>query len=106
MNENIAVIFPGQGSQSVGMLDAFATDWPLVKETVDEASSVLGYDLWDIICNGPADKLNQTEITQPAVLAADIAIMRIMAQQCLLKPIVFAGHSFRRIRCSGSGRSN
>ena len=90
---NIAVIFPGQGSQSIGMLDAYATDWPLVKETVDEASSVLGYDLWDIICNGPEEKLNQTAITQPAVLAADIAIMRIMAQQCMLKPFVVAGHS-------------
>ena len=90
---NIAVVFPGQGSQSIGMLDAYATDWPLVKETVDEASSVLGYDLWDIICNGPEEKLNQTAITQPAVLAADIAIMRIMAQQCMLKPFVVAGHS-------------
>ena len=93
MNENIAVVFPGQGSQSIGMLDAYSTDWPLVKETVGEASSVLGYDLWDIISNGPADKLNQTAITQPAVLAADIAIMRIMAQQCMLKPYAVAGHS-------------
>ena len=93
MNTNIAVVFPGQGSQSVGMLDAYSTDWPLVKETVEEASSVLGYDLWDIISNGPADKLNQTAITQPAVLTADIAIMRIMAQQCMLTPFVVAGHS-------------
>jgi len=90
---NIAVIFPGQGSQSVGMLDAYAADWPIVKETVEQASDVLGYDLWDIISNGPAEKLNQTQITQPAMLAADIAIMRILAQQCLLKPFVLAGHS-------------
>lgn len=90
---NIAVVFPGQGSQSVGMLDAYSTDWPLVKETIEEASSVLGYDLWDIISNGPDEKLNQTQITQPAVLAADVAIMRILAQQCLLKPFVVAGHS-------------
>lgn len=90
---NIAVVFPGQGSQSVGMLEAYSTDWPLVKETVEEASSVLGYDLWDIISNGPDEKLNQTQITQPAVLAADVAIMRILAQQCLLKPFVVAGHS-------------
>ena len=93
MSENIAVVFPGQGSQSIGMLDDYLTDWPIVKETVEEASSVLGYDLWDIIANGPDEKLNQTEITQPAVLAADIAIMRVMAQQCMLKPFVFAGHS-------------
>lgn len=90
---NIAVVFPGQGSQSVGMLEAYSADWPLVKETVEEASSVLGYDLWDIISNGPDEKLNQTQITQPAVLAADVAIMRILAQQCLLKPFVVAGHS-------------
>lgn len=90
---NIAVVFPGQGSQSIGMLEAYASDWPIVKETMAQASNVLGYDLWDIINNGPAEKLNQTQITQPAMLAADIAIMRIMSQQCLLKPFVVAGHS-------------
>lgn len=90
---NIAVVFPGQGSQSIGMLEAYAADWPVVQETVEEASQILGYDLWDIISNGPVEKLNQTEITQPAVLAADVAIMRIMAQQCMLTPIVVAGHS-------------
>ena len=90
---NIAVVFPGQGSQSVGMLDAYAADFPQVQETVAEASEVLGYDLWDVITNGPAEKLNQTQITQPAILAANVAIMRIMSQQCMLKPFVVAGHS-------------
>ena len=92
-NVNIVVVFPGQGSQSVGMLESFTADWPIVQETVADASDVLGYDLWDIISNGPVEKLNQTEITQPAMLAADIAIMRIMTEQCMLKPMVFAGHS-------------
>lgn len=90
---NIAVVFPGQGSQSVGMLAAYTENWPQIKATFQEASDVLGYDLWDVVSNGPAEKLNQTEITQPAMLAADIAVMRVMAEQCMLKPFVLAGHS-------------
>ncbi len=90
---NIAVIFPGQGSQSIGMLGDYAGTWPQVEETFQQASDVLGIDLWDIVCNGPAEKLNQTEITQPVMLAADIAVMRVMEQQCMLTPFVFAGHS-------------
>ena len=90
---NIAVVFPGQGSQSVGMLADYTENWSQVVDTFKEASDVLGYDLWDIVSNGPVEKLNQTEITQPAVLAADIAVMRIMAEQCMLKPFVLAGHS-------------
>lgn len=90
---NIAVVFPGQGSQSVGMLAAYTEDWPQILDTFKEASDVLGYDLWDIVSNGPEEKLNQTEITQPAMLAADIAVMRVMQQQCMLKPFVLAGHS-------------
>ena len=90
---NIAVLFPGQGSQSVGMLAGYTEDWPQVIDTFKEASDVLGYDLWDIVSNGPEEKLNQTEITQPAMLAADVAVMRIMKQQCMLRPFVLAGHS-------------
>lgn len=90
---NIAVVFPGQGSQSVGMLSEYTENWPQIIETFKEASDVLGYDLWDIVSNGPVEKLNQTEITQPAMLAADIAVMRVMAEQCMLKPFVLAGHS-------------
>jgi [acyl-carrier-protein] S-malonyltransferase len=90
---NIAVVFPGQGAQSVGMLDAFVDDWSIVKDTFQQASDILGYDLWDITSNGPDDKLNQTAITQPAMLAADIAILRVMQEQCMLKPFVMAGHS-------------
>lgn len=90
---NIAVVFPGQGSQSVGMLDAYATDWPIVTETFAQASDVLGYDLWEIVSQGPEEKLNQTAITQPAMLAADIAILRVMLEQCMTRPFAFAGHS-------------
>ena len=90
---NIAVVFPGQGSQSVGMLSEYTESWPQIIDTFKEASDVLGYDLWDIVSNGPVEKLNQTEITQPAVLAADIAVMRVMAEQCMIKPFVLAGHS-------------
>jgi len=90
---NIVVVFPGQGSQSIGMLADYAADWPSVEETFQQASDVLGYDAWDIVCNGPAEKINQTEITQPIMLAADIAVMRVMQQQCMLTPMVFAGHS-------------
>jgi len=90
---NISVVFPGQGSQSVGILSAYAENGSQVKETYQQASTALGYDLWDIVSNGPADKLNQTEITQPAMLAADIAVWRIMSEQFSKKPPVLAGHS-------------
>jgi len=90
---NIVVVFPGQGSQSIGMLSDYAQAWPQVEETFKQASDVLRFDCWDIVCNGPAEKLNKTEITQPIMLAADIAVMRVMAQQCMLMPMVYAGHS-------------
>ena len=90
---NIAVVFPGQGSQSVGMLKEYAETWNQVDETYKQASEVLGYDLWDIVCNGPEEKLNQTEITQPAMLAADVSVMRIMRELCMTTPYALAGHS-------------
>ncbi len=93
LNYNIAVVFPGQGSQSVGMLKEYAEEWEQVSQTFGQASEVLGYDLWDIVSNGPEEKLNQTEITQPAMLAADVSVMRIMSEQCMMKPYALAGHS-------------
>lgn len=90
---DIVVVFPGQGSQSIGMLSDYAETWPEIEQTFQQASDALGYDTWDIVCNGPLDKINKTEITQPIMLAADIAVMRVMAQQCMLTPMVFAGHS-------------
>ncbi len=90
---NIVVVFPGQGSQSVGMLADYAEKWPQIEETFKQASDVLGYNCWDIVCNGPAEKINKTEITQPIMLTADIAVMRVMMQQCMITPMVLAGHS-------------
>ena len=89
----LAFVFPGQGSQSVGMLNALADVYPQVKETFAEASAALGYDLWAIVANGTEDKLNQTEITQPAMLAAGIAVWRAWQAEGGAMPVVMAGHS-------------
>lgn len=89
----LAFVFPGQGSQSVGMLNALADVYPQVKETFAEASAALGYDLWTIAANGPEDKLNQTEITQPAMLAAGIAVWRVWQAEGGAQPVAMAGHS-------------
>ena len=71
----LAFVFPGQGSQSVGMLNALAAEYPAVKETFAEASQALGYDLWQLVEQGPEAKLNQTEVTQPAMLTAGVATL-------------------------------
>ncbi len=88
-----AFVFPGQGSQSVGMLADLATSHPQVKAVFDEASAVLGYDLWDIIQNDADGKLNQTDVTQPAMLAAGIAAYRTLLAQKECAPAFMAGHS-------------
>lgn len=89
----IAVVFPGQGSQSVGMLAALAADFPLVEHTFAEASDALGYDLWQVAQHGPADALNATACTQPALLAAGIAVWRIWQAEQGTQPVALAGHS-------------
>lgn len=88
-----ALLFPGQGSQSLGMMSALADSFPIVQETFAESSAALGYDLWDLVINGPEEKLNQTEFTQPALLTADIAAWRVWQQQMPLAPRFMAGHS-------------
>lgn len=88
-----AFIFPGQGSQSVEMLSDLAENYSLVKETFDEASSVLDYDLWEVVQKGPEEKLDQTEITQPAMLTAGVAVFRILSKEKNLVPSCMAGHS-------------
>lgn len=88
-----AFIFPGQGSQSVGMLSDASGHWPIVEQTFAEASAVLGYDLWQLCQNGPADELNRTMVTQPALLTASVALWR---QWCVAegaRPDFVAGHS-------------
>ena len=88
-----AFVFPGQGSQSVGMLAAHATADPVVRATFDEASKVLGYDLWQLSQEGPQERLNLTECTQPALLAAGIAILRLWTKRGGGEPAAVSGHS-------------
>ena len=89
-----AFVFPGQGSQSLGMLADLAVDHPVVNEVFSEASTVLGYDLWDVVQNGPETRLNQTDVTQPAMLAAGIAVYRALHKaKPGLAPAFMAGHS-------------
>lgn len=88
----LAFVFPGQGSQSVGMLGDYL-DLPVVRTTIDEASSALGQDLFALIENGPEEALNQTTNTQPVMLAADIAVYRAWQAQGGPAPILAAGHS-------------
>jgi [acyl-carrier-protein] S-malonyltransferase len=102
---SLAFVFPGQGSQSVGMLDALAADYAEVESTYREAGMVLDYDLWDIVKNGPAEKLNSTDITQPAMLAAGVAVWRVWRSTGGAQPTVMAGHSlgeYTALVCSGS----
>ncbi|MGB3725964.1 MAG: ACP S-malonyltransferase [Glaciecola sp.] len=88
----LACVFPGQGSQSLGMLSELANNFSLVGTTFEEASDALGYDLWAITQNN-ADKLAQTEVTQPALLTASIACLRVLQKEQDIKPAYYAGHS-------------
>ncbi len=85
-------VFPGQGSQKIGMLNGFAKV-AIVRETLDEASETLGYDMWELFQNGPAERLNQTEFTQPAILAASLALWRLAMSSQLPEASLLAGHS-------------
>lgn len=93
MNPSLAFVFPGQGSQSVGMLAKLADASPVVRATFDEASAVLGYDLWQLSQHGPAEDLNATERTQPAMLAAGIATWRLWRERGGVQPAIVTGHS-------------
>src|SRR5881398_2496825 len=90
---SFAMVFPGQGSQSIGMLAALAEHEPLIKQCFTEASEVLGYDLWQLTQTGPDDQLNSTDKTQPAMLAAGVATWRVWQQHGGPMPSVMAGHS-------------
>ncbi len=90
---SVGFVFPGQGSQSIGMLAALAGAEPLVAETFAEASEALGYDLWRLCQEGPEERLNATEQTQPAMLAAGVAVWRVWRARGGAPPVVCAGHS-------------
>jgi len=90
---DLAMVFPGQGSQSVGMLASLSEAYPLVGETFAQASAVLGYDLWARVQTGPVELLNQTACTQPAMLAAGVATWRCWRQKSDVTPALMAGHS-------------
>lgn len=103
--KKFAMVFPGQGSQTVGMLAELAGDYPIVQETFKQASEVLGYDLWQLVQEGPAEELNKTWQTQPALLTASVAVYRVWQQKYPeLKPEVMAGHSlgeYSALVCAG-----
>lgn len=104
-NYNLAFVFPGQGSQSLGMMSKLAAQYPQVKQTFDQASAVLGFDLWDLVENGPEEALNQTQNTQPAMLAAGVATWRLWCEKSAVRPAWMAGHSlgeYTALVCSGA----
>lgn len=93
MSAKLAFVFPGQGSQVVGMLAEVAASNSLVQETFAEASEALGYDLWALSQEGPTEVLNQTDKTQPAILTASVALWRLWQSQSERQPEFVAGHS-------------
>ena len=102
---SFAAVFPGQGSQSVGMLGTLAAEQPEVRRTYAEASEALGYDLWALCQEGPEEKLNATERTQPALLTAGVAAWRCWKAAGGRDPVAMAGHSlgeYTALVCAGA----
>ncbi|MNZ52103.1 Malonyl CoA-acyl carrier protein transacylase [compost metagenome] len=93
MSASLAFVFPGQGSQSLGMLAELGAQYPLVIDTFREASEALGYDLWALTQQGPEEQLNQTDKTQPAILTASIALWRLWLAEGGARPAFVSGHS-------------
>ena len=105
MSEQLAFVFPGQGSQSMGMLADVAEQHSSVAATFAEASEALGQDLWDIVSNGPEETLNRTDITQPALLTAGVALWRVWNEQGGQQPAFMSGHSlgeYTALVCAGA----
>lgn len=102
---SFAAVFPGQGSQSIGMLGELAAAHPEVQQTFDEASQALGYDLWALTQQGPEERLNSTQQTQPALLAAGVAAWRTWRAAGGREPAAMAGHSlgeYTALVCAGA----
>ena len=105
MSQSLAFVFPGQGSQAVGMLANVAEQFPQIKATFDEASEVLGTDLWQLVQEGPAEVLNRTDMTQPVLLAASVALWRVWNEQGGAAPAYMSGHSlgeYSALVCAGA----
>ena len=103
MQNTLAFVFPGQGSQAVGMLSDFA-DHEVVQATFKEASDALGYDVWQLVAQGPAEQLNSTNYTQPALLTSSVALWRVLQAESELSPAYLAGHSlgeYSALVCAG-----
>src|SRR6185437_9130188 len=102
---NLAFVFPGQGSQSVGMLAELAAEFPEVRKAFDDASEGAGLDLWALAQNGPEEELGKTEQTQPALLAASVAVWKVWRAQGGPMPAQVAGHSlgeYSALVCAGA----
>lgn len=93
MSASLAFVFPGQGSQSLGMLAELGAQHAIVRDTFAEASAALGYDLWALVQEGPEERLNQTDKTQPAILTVSIALWRLWQSEDGVLPAYVAGHS-------------
>ncbi|POP52498.1 ACP S-malonyltransferase [Zhongshania marina] len=103
--QQLALVFPGQGSQKVGMLAELGESFSIIKDTFAEASEALAYDMWDLIQNGEQEQLNLTETTQPVLLTASVAVWRLWCEQGGLRPSLLAGHSlgeFSALVCAGA----
>ena len=102
---SFGVVFPGQGSQRVGMLEEAAGAFSIVGDTFSEASDALGYDLWHLVSQGPVEKLGLTEYTQPAILTASVALYRAFSEAHSVWPTAGAGHSlgeYSALVCAGT----
>ncbi len=105
MNNNLAFVFPGQGSQKIGMLAEASDQFEQIKQTFDEASDALNYDMWDMVQNGEQEAINLTEYTQPILLTASVALWRAWLAQGGAAPSLMAGHSlgeFSALVCAQS----
>ncbi|MFG6666695.1 ACP S-malonyltransferase [Halomonas sp. HNIBRBA4712] len=104
MSQPLALVFPGQGSQQLGMLRELAERYSVVGTTFEEASDALGFDLWKIVQDGPDQALNQTACTQPALLTSSVAIWRVWQELEGPRPAIMAGHSlgeYSAMICAG-----
>lgn len=103
--KKIAIVFPGQGSQSLGMLGDLAEIYPQIQATFQEASNTLGRDLWSLAQEGPTEEINQTKNTQPLILTASVAMWRVFQSTLEISPESMAGHSlgeYTALVCAGS----